>query len=216
MQGGIMQVVLYDEMVRAIDACHSVDQVKDIRDKARALEVYARQARNTDAERKAADVRLRAERHTGELLRDLARATPQTARSIGTTGQIVSDHKTRFEGSEYSRTLEQNGLSRQTAHRYEQLAEVPRETFERALADPENRPTTNGILRESRAEKVQPINPQALRIWGGVRDFERHRDIYADPADLFDLMTETMQDDMRRLVPLMVDFWTSFNKEIVQ
>ena len=32
------------------------------------------QARNTDAERKACEVRLRAERRTGELLKELARA----------------------------------------------------------------------------------------------------------------------------------------------
>lgn len=34
-------LVKYDEMCRAIDAAFEVDEVKDIRDKARAMEVYA-------------------------------------------------------------------------------------------------------------------------------------------------------------------------------
>lgn len=43
-------LVRYDAMCRAIDAAHKVDEVKDIRDKAIALEHYARQAQNTDAQ----------------------------------------------------------------------------------------------------------------------------------------------------------------------
>jgi hypothetical protein len=52
----------YEAMCRAIEAAYKVDEVKDIRDQAIALEVYARQAHNTEAERKACEIRLRAER----------------------------------------------------------------------------------------------------------------------------------------------------------
>jgi hypothetical protein len=55
-------------MCRAIAEAHAVDEVKDIRDKAMALEHYARQARNTEAERQAIQIRLRAEQRCGELL----------------------------------------------------------------------------------------------------------------------------------------------------
>jgi hypothetical protein len=64
-------LVRYDAMCRAISACVSVDEVKDIRDKARALEVYAQQARNLEAERKAVEVRIRAERRAGQLLYEM-------------------------------------------------------------------------------------------------------------------------------------------------
>jgi len=39
--------------------------VKDIRDKAIAIQVYARQAQNVEMEREACDIRLRAERKLG-------------------------------------------------------------------------------------------------------------------------------------------------------
>jgi hypothetical protein len=42
------QLVRYDAMCHAIAAAHEVDEVKDIRDKARAIEMYARQAQNTE------------------------------------------------------------------------------------------------------------------------------------------------------------------------
>lgn len=49
-----------------------------------------RQARNTDAERKASEVRLRAERRTGELLKDLARAEAPNPDGLGgKSGKIV-------------------------------------------------------------------------------------------------------------------------------
>ena len=50
------ELVRYDAMCSAIAAAYEVDEVKDIRDKAIALEVYARQARNTEAERQACEI----------------------------------------------------------------------------------------------------------------------------------------------------------------
>lgn len=41
----------YEEMCQFIRATHAVDEVKDIRDKMLALQVYARQAQNSEAER---------------------------------------------------------------------------------------------------------------------------------------------------------------------
>src|ERR1700755_3342709 len=89
----------YDAMCRAIGAAYKVDEVKAIRDKAVALEHYSRQAHNTEAERQACEIRLRAERKAGELLRKL---NPHKA--AGRPSKNKSPRATNF--------LKANGISR--------------------------------------------------------------------------------------------------------
>jgi len=67
-------LIHYDKMCRAIAECAEVDEVKDIRDKAMAMEAYAKQAMNTEAERQAINIRLRAERKAGEMLKEMERS----------------------------------------------------------------------------------------------------------------------------------------------
>jgi hypothetical protein len=76
MVGTSTELVRYDAMCRAIDAAYEVDEVKDIRDEAVALEIYARQAHNVEAERRACEIRLRAERKAGALSTKLQRSNP--------------------------------------------------------------------------------------------------------------------------------------------
>ena len=64
------QLVRYDAMCRAIQSCEKIDEVKEIRDKAIALEVYAAQALNKEAERSARMIRIRAERRAGQMLKE--------------------------------------------------------------------------------------------------------------------------------------------------
>jgi hypothetical protein len=68
------KLVKYDAMCSAISTAHRVDEVKSIRDKALALAAYAKQAKNRDAERWAQEIRIRAERKTGQLLSETLRA----------------------------------------------------------------------------------------------------------------------------------------------
>jgi len=60
----------YDAMRAAIAAATSVDEVKDIRDKAEALRLYAKQAGETlEDQNRLAEIKIRAERRAGELLK---------------------------------------------------------------------------------------------------------------------------------------------------
>jgi hypothetical protein len=144
-------LVRYDAMCRAIAQAHEVDEVKDIRDKALALETYARQAKNIDAEWRACEIRLRAERKAGQLSKRLERA--QGARTDLELSPTVGRSPTKQD------QLTAAGVSMRQAERWEKLAEVPEEQFEAALAGP-NKPTTSGIIAGS--EKPTKRDERAL------------------------------------------------------
>ena len=70
----------YDAMRSAIVACHSVDEAKDIQDRAAALQAYARQSRDPELERWVAEIRLQARRRIGELSAVLESARGRNSR----------------------------------------------------------------------------------------------------------------------------------------
>lgn len=185
-------------MVLAIAECHRVDEVKQIHNKARALEVYAKQAMNVDAERKATEIRLRAERRAGELLAKMERSPKAKG------GDVKSKNGRQPLPSDYGKTLESAGVNERTARRWQELAGVPKQKFEDALRDPEKKPTTSGILAASKPEPK--MDDDALWIWGRLRDFERMEVAKREAQDLFNAMTNTMQDDLRRILPEAIDF----------
>lgn len=198
----------YDAMVTAIAECLRVDEVKDIRDKAVALEAYYRQAKNTEAEIEAANVRLRAERRAGELLKELARADAPNPNGVGgKSGKIDTSHA-GTQQSPYAAALETNGMSRQTAHRFQALANVPQETFERALKGPD-RPSARRIIAEVATQPAKPkVSDDALWLWGVLRDFERgdHLDLEVECSDVLASMTDAMRGDVRRIVPTVIAY----------
>lgn len=188
-------LVRYDAMCRAIGEAYKVDEVKQIRDKTLALEAYFRQAKNTDAERKACEIRLRAERKAGELLRGMEKAKGAAREGVGKRG---SSGVPRSE-----QTLSDLGISKKQSAKWQQLADVPEEDFEAALAAPK-KPSTSSIVKAEK--KGQPMDPCALWLWGRLRDFEREGVLHRAPAALVNGMTEAMQADVRRLAPLVAEW----------
>lgn len=208
----------YEAMCSAIAECVAVDEAKDIRDKSMALEAYYRQARNHEAEREAANVRLRAERRVGELLKDLARIEPAERNPQGRNQHEVTSYGATKPPSPYAETLERQGISRQAAHRFQALANVPAETFEAALAAPE-KASTSAILKyaDARREAMTPtprVSDDALWLWGRLRDFENNGYFHADPRAIRDGMTDAMRADVRRLLPLVRDFFNDMEQAL--
>lgn len=139
----------YDRMRAAIVEARAVDEVKDIRDKAKALEVYTAQARNYHAERQVAEIRVRAERRCGELLKEMKkrgeRAVPPNSLRKGTKAPS-SDAPTTGKPS----TLDDLGITRDQASQWQKLAEIPEEDFEKALVVTaqgiQGKATTQGVI----------------------------------------------------------------------
>jgi len=187
------ELARYDAMCRAIDAAYEVDEVKDIRDKALAIETYARQAQNVEAERRACEIRLRAERKAGQLLAAMEKAKGAAGNPSGRGAPIVRSHDVTTQ------TLADLGISKNQSSRWQKLASVPKLEFETALAAP-SKPTTTGIIATQRRN---PMDPKALWLWGRLKDFERDGILDADPNDLLQEMTDPMKPDALRLAPLV-------------
>jgi hypothetical protein len=67
--GEMNQLVRYDAACKALTEAKAVDEVLDIRNQGEGLRAYARQAKNKTLEADAWEIRMRAERRVGELMR---------------------------------------------------------------------------------------------------------------------------------------------------
>jgi hypothetical protein len=186
-----VDLVRYDAMCRAIDAAHEIDEVKEIRNKALALETYARQAINTDAERRAAEIRMRAERKAGQLLAQMPKAGGGRPTKIAGQPEKKSLHQTTLSGL---------GISRDQSAHWQRLGAIPVKQFEAALANGD-KPSTKGLLRELQKPKERPATPEGLWLWGRLHDFDRNGLLAKSPDEVMEYMADYIKDDIHRLAP---------------
>jgi len=143
----------YEAARTALAEAHRVDEVKDIRDKAEAMAAYARQAKDNDLIQYATEIKVRAERRCGELLRVTAATGERSTGGKPSKDATVS-------------TLADMGLTRDESSRYQQLAAMPAEHFETAVATAKataGEVTTAFMLREARRHAPQKKMTQADR-----------------------------------------------------
>lgn len=142
-------LVRYEQARNALAACRSVDEVKDIRDKAEAMAAYARQAKDTELIQWATEIKVRAERQCGAMLMAIERAPGN--RTDRTSYEPVT---------KYQQALSDSGLNHMAANRFQQLASMSEDHFEAAVAtakDTAGQVTTAFMLRE--AAKAKPAQP---------------------------------------------------------
>lgn len=138
-----MKLVKYDAARLALQAANSVDEVKDIRDKAQAMAAYARQAKDTELVEWATEIKVRAERRAGEMLRDsgIKAGNPQLSKTTTIVGKLPD-----------------LGISRDQSSRWQKLAAVPEDKFEQAVAaakEVAGEVTTAALLRLNHNHRAQ-------------------------------------------------------------
>jgi hypothetical protein len=79
------------------------------------------------------------------------------------------------------------------------MAAVPDDEFEAALADPDEIPTTAGII--GRQKKEEPVEEDALWLWGRLLDFERRGLLTRGLDDLYRTMVPHMRETVLELAP---------------
>lgn len=147
------QLVRYEQARTALAECHRVDEVKDIRDKAEAMAAYARQAKDSELIQYATEIKVRAERRCGELLKATADSGQRATRGVNVERYDIDKP-----------TLSDMGLTRDESSRYQQLAAMPTEHFETAVATAKataGEVTTAFMLRE--ANKHRPAAKKASK-----------------------------------------------------
>jgi hypothetical protein len=193
-------LVKFDAMRSAITEAHAMDEVKDLRDKAMALELYAKQANDWESERQCREIRVRAERRCGELLSQREMAKGARGNPGGQGASIVPSAETRAQ-----KTLAELGISYDQSSQWQKLAAVPERDFEEALANP--LALTSGAMiiagHEARTNPPDrsPVDDRALWLWGRLLDFSRNGLLELDPLDLFKQMPEHMRETILSEAP---------------
>jgi hypothetical protein len=140
-------LIRYEAARTALAEAHRVDEVKDIRDKAEAMATYARQAKDSELIQYATEIKVRAERRCGELL---------ASADKNSGGRPIENRS--HDRTSFAPTLAQMGLTKNESSRYQQLAEMPDEHFETAVATAKataGEVTSAFMLRE--AKKTAPV-----------------------------------------------------------
>ena len=188
-----MELVKYDAMVNAIIVCERVDEVKDIRDKAVALEAYAKQANNLEAERQCALIRVRAERKCGQMLRD----TEKAKRGADKNG---SGQRSQQTTPDSPKTLTEMGISKDQSATWQKLANVPEKEFEEAINTPGAKPSARHIISKPESEQKR-MDKDALYLWGVLREFRSRGLMDIDLSFLVIEWTEAMKEDAESIIP---------------
>jgi hypothetical protein len=168
-----IRLVKYEAARHALQVARSVDEVKNVRDKAQAAALYARQANDTELIDIASEIKLRAERRAGEMLKEMRE---QDARQKPGGGYQTSN------ATMFAPALKDLGISRDESSQWQRVAEVPEKAFEGYLKKNKTKRSTADLLkrchpgearraetkkreREQRKQRQAEARAEAEQIW---------------------------------------------------
>jgi N6-adenosine-specific RNA methylase IME4 len=137
-------LIKYDAACRAIAEAKSVDEVKDIRDKAVAMQAYARVAKNKTMEADAVEIRMRATRRLDQL-RQAQKETVGLNRGAAAGGEKDGPRGSLVNPRDVRPTLASQGIDKNLAHQARILGAQSDEVFEKTIV--EARAAVNRAIR---------------------------------------------------------------------
>lgn len=151
--GSSTELKFYEVAKFNLAQAKSTDEIKDIKDKAAAIELYAKQAKDTSLEADAFEIRKRAERRIGELMREQKEKV-----GLHKGGQPPKNRGPEDPGS-LPPTLKAAGIDKNLAKRARVMARIPKEMFENGIQ--QTREKIEQQVRTSKVAKVfDDIGPQ--------------------------------------------------------
>jgi hypothetical protein len=147
---GAMELVKYDAACRALAEARSADEVKHVRDIAMAIRLCAKQAKNKDLEADAFELRSRAEKRLGDMIK----AQKETiGLNKGTAGQgrpALGGSSDEPPKKDDRPTLAEAGIPKSLSSKAQKLSNIPLVKFEQ-------------MIEEGRAEIQRPAEKRLLK-----------------------------------------------------
>jgi N6-adenosine-specific RNA methylase IME4 len=173
-------LAFFESAKQALAICATIDEVKEIRDRAEALRVYQRQSgESLTMQNQCCEIKLRAERRAGEILKGM----PKQNGARG-TGKKVESH----DGT----PLSDLGINKNQSSRWQALADIPEPTFDEFIETTKSKGrelTSSCAHRLAKAERVKAEaskpKPKKKTETNIITDLSevttKFRCVYADP-----------------------------------
>jgi hypothetical protein len=164
-------LVFYDTACRALDKARTVDEVKEIKNQADAMRIYAKQAKNKKLEADAYEVRERAKIKVGEMIEDERKSV----------GLAKAGRKPKIGVSETPITLAEAGIDKNLAREARKLVKLSPSERENLIATTRERIEQGGIERvfgntmhphDERGRDLYETPEGAVRALLGVQRFD--------------------------------------------
>jgi len=123
----------FENARRELEMARTVDEVKQIRDRAEAMRLYCKQARvSLEMQNSCAEIKLRAERRAGEML-------SETTKNPG--GQAEHGSYSSHDGRGRIPALSDLGITPNQSSRWRKISEIPEDSFEEFIETTKSKET---------------------------------------------------------------------------
>jgi hypothetical protein len=140
----------YNAAKKALAEAYRIDEVKGIRDKAVAMRMYAMQAKDRILIDQATEIRLRAERRAGQLLKEMEKNKGAVPGKTGVKARPVLDATPK---------LSDLGINKSQSSRWQKLADIDDDEFEGVVAHAQQKASA-AVDRPPQPKTTPRPNPQ--------------------------------------------------------